>query len=50
MAERQEGETTKKAYEAPTVLNTYTKQALEDLIRPHGSVPGYGGCGCGCGG
>ncbi|MBI5115793.1 hypothetical protein HZA56_04925 [Candidatus Poribacteria bacterium] len=44
----------KRAYAAPRVLATYSKEELEEAIRPHGAVDSYtndggGGCGCGCG-
>ncbi|MBI5115792.1 hypothetical protein HZA56_04920 [Candidatus Poribacteria bacterium] len=45
----------KKLYVKPMVLATYSKEELEETIKPHGSVDSYtdgggGGCGCGCGG
>ncbi|MBN1848690.1 MAG: hypothetical protein JW932_08910 [Deltaproteobacteria bacterium] len=42
----------KKEYEAPKVLASYSKEELEESIKPHGDYgqPGCGGgCGCGCG-
>jgi len=40
----------KPAYSPPKVLATYSKEKLEETIRPHGPLPAYGGCsGCGCG-
>ncbi len=43
--ERRDGE--KQLYVEPTVLATYSKEELEDAIRPHGADASYGGCGCG---
>jgi hypothetical protein len=40
-------------YVKPTILATYSREELEDSIRPHGSIDSYtdnnptGGCGCG---
>jgi hypothetical protein len=46
----------KKIYAVPRVLATYSKEELEEAIRPHGTVDSYtdggcsvSGCGCGCG-
>ena len=48
----------KKIYIAPRVLATYSKEELDEAIRPHGPTDSYtsdggcsigGGCGCGCG-
>lgn len=46
----------KKEYEAPKVLASYSKEELEETIRPHGDYGSSGcsggcgsGCGCGCG-
>ena len=39
----------KCTYETPKVLATYSKEELEDAIRPHGSVISYTDSGCGCG-
>ncbi len=51
-----EGEA-RRPYVKPIVLATYSKEELEETIRPHGTVDSYtndGGCsgggGCGCGG
>ena len=43
---------TRRVYEPPKVLATYSKEELALAIRPHGSTAGYsfgcgGGCGCG---
>jgi len=48
----------RNVYVKPLVLATYSREELEDTIRPHGSVDSYTsdpggcascGCGCGCG-
>ncbi len=41
----------KYTYETPKVLATYSKEELEEAIKPHGSTDSYTdtGCGCGCG-
>jgi hypothetical protein len=31
------------AYEPPKVLASYTREELAETLRPHGSVPDYGG-------
>lgn len=41
----------KEIYTEPKVLATYSKEELEETIKPHGPVDSYiGGPGCGCGG
>jgi len=49
----------KTLYVKPEILATYSREELEDTIRPHGSVDSYGGTtpggcsgggSCGCGG
>ena len=44
----------KKKYVKPEILATYSKEELEETIKPHGSTVSYsgeypdgGGCGCG---
>ncbi len=39
----------KCSYETPKVLATYSKEELEETIRPHGSLISYGGDDAGCG-
>ncbi len=46
-----------REYVKPEVIASYERRQLAEMIRPHGSVPGYGdpgcggcGCACGCGG
>jgi hypothetical protein len=45
----------KKPYVKPMVLATYSKEELEEVIKPHGPTDSYtsdgcaAGCGCGCG-
>jgi hypothetical protein len=49
-------ENQKQRYLKPEILATYSKEELEEAIRPHGSTDSYtdyGSCsggGCGCGG
>ncbi len=31
----------KETYVEPKIIATYTKEKLEETIKPHGSVPGY---------
>ena len=38
----------KQPYVAPKVIATYTKEELEETIKPLGQAVNYGGCGCGC--
>ncbi len=47
--ERRSGE--EQPYVEPAVLATYSKEKLEETIRPHGPDSSYdtGGCGPGCG-
>ena len=50
----------KEKYEEPKILASYTKEELEEIIKPHGQgdecvggacgTPQTGGGGCGCGG
>ena len=51
---------TKEVYSPPRILASYDKEALEEILQPHGQTPGEctgglcgdengGGCGCGCG-
>ena len=40
---------TKKKYEAPEVLASYSKEELEETIKPHGDYGTNDDCnGCGC--
>lgn len=41
----------KEIYTEPKVLATYSKEELEQSIKPHGPVDSYRdpGCACGCG-
>jgi len=61
MKRQEPGSGEKQMYVEPRVLATYSKEELEDNIRPHGPVADYTnedpgcfgstcGCGCGCGG
>ncbi len=42
----------RQLYMEPRVLATYSKEELDETIKPHGTTDTYGceeGCGCGCG-
>jgi len=47
MEKSQQADTEKEHYEEPRVLVSYTKDQLEEFIKPH--ITPCGGCGCSCG-
>lgn len=50
MEKSQQEEGKKELYEEPKVLVSYTKDEMEEMIKPHITPVGGCGCSCGCGG
>jgi hypothetical protein len=48
MEKSQQADKKKEHHEEPRILISYTKDEMEEMIKPHGKPPGGCGCSCGC--